>query len=92
MIVTFTKLLVINIVANKRSELASKSLIFSSDGWIRESIWLLSDGVREKKAISEAEAKPETRSNIPAKIIATTADAVGEFTVKPLKKTANWHK
>ena len=32
MIVTFTKLLVINIVANKRSELASKSLIFSSDG------------------------------------------------------------
>ena len=43
--------------------------------------------VLEKKAISEAEAKPETRSNIPAKIIATTADAVGEFTVKPLKNS-----
>lgn len=48
--------------------------------------------LERKKAISEAEAKPETRSNIPAKIIATTADAVGEFTVKPLRKTANWHK
>ena len=56
--VTFTKLLVINIVANKRSESSRRKLIFSSAGCLRSSISFLSEGESEKKAISEAEAKP----------------------------------
>ena len=56
--VTFTKLFVIRIVANKRSESSRRKLIFSSAGCLRSSISFLSEGESEKKAISEAEAKP----------------------------------
>ena len=51
-----------------------------------------SEGDREKKAISEAEANPETTNSKPPKIIATIADKEGECTVTPLKKVASWHK
>ena len=64
--VTFTKLFVIRIVANKRSLLSSRLLIFSSEGCFLSAIAFRSDGEREKKAISEADAKPETSKSKPA--------------------------
>ena len=44
-----------------------------------------SEGDREKKAISEAEAKPDANNNIPAVIIASIAANEGGLTVIPLK-------
>ena len=83
--VTFTKLLVINIVANKRSESSRRKLIFSSAGCLRSSISFLSEGESEKKAISEAEAKPEASRSTPASTMAIIAEIEGVFTVIPLK-------
>lgn len=88
-IVTFTKLLVINMVANKLSESPSRQLIFSSEEWVRSSISLRSEGDREKKAISDAEAKPEASKSTPAKIMAAIAENEGGFMVIPLKMSAN---
>ena len=90
--VTFTKLFVINIVANKRSLLSSRLLIFSSEGCFLSAIAFRSDGEREKKAISEADAKPETSKSKPANTMATTAEIEGVCTDIPLKTSANWHK
>ncbi|EDM20204.1 hypothetical protein BACCAC_02371 [Bacteroides caccae ATCC 43185] len=90
--VTFTKLLVINIVANKRSESSRRKLIFSSAGCLRSSISFLSEGESEKKAISEAEAKPEASRSTPASTMAIIAEIEGVFTVIPLKISANWLK
>ena len=59
---------------------------------MRSSISLRSDGVREKKAISDAEAKPEANKSKPARIMATIAEKEGAVTVTPLKTSANWHK
>ena len=56
------------------------------------SISLRSEGDNEKKAISDAEAKPEASKSTPAKIIATIAEKEGWFTVIPLKMSAKWHK
>ena len=42
------------------------------------SISLSSEGVSEKKAISDAETKPEQKSRIPATTIAATTPTVGE--------------
>lgn len=96
MIVTFTKLLDINIVANKRSESSSKAVIFASAGCFSCSISFKSDGEREKKAISEAETKPEAYNSKTARINAIIAPTEGEVTVTPLKrfakKSSNWHK
>ncbi len=60
MMVTFTKLFVMRIVANKRSLSESKSLILESAGCFRFGYSFRSAGDSEKKAISEAEAKPDT--------------------------------
>ena len=87
--VTFTKLLVINIVANKRSESSRRKLIFSSAGCLRSSISFLSEGESEKKAISEAEAKPEASRSTPVSTMAIIAEIEGVFTVIPLKISAN---
>jgi len=51
-----------------------------------------SDGEREKKAISEAEAKPDTNNSKPANTMAMIAEIVGLCTDIPLKTFANWHK
>lgn len=51
-----------------------------------------SDGDKEKKAISEAEAKPEASRSNAAKTIAMIAKVEGAFTVIPLKIVAIWHK
>ena len=90
--VTLTKLLVIRIVANNRSVSSSKRPIFSSDGCLRSAIVLRSAGEREKKAISEAEAKPDTNNNTPAKTMQIKADKEGAVTEILLKTSANWHK
>ena len=80
---TFTKLLAIRIVANNRSESAFKAMIFRSDSCFSSSISLMSVGDREKKAISEAEAKPEQRSNNMAQAKATQAPKLGATMVTP---------
>ena len=51
--VTFTKLFVISIVASSRSVSSNKFLIFSSEGCFPSSIEFKSDGESEKNAISE---------------------------------------
>ena len=58
-IMTFTKLFDIRIVANRRSESANRDLIRISPLCSSSSISLSSAGESEKKAISEAETKPE---------------------------------
>ena len=47
---------------------------------------------KEKKAISDAETKPDTNKRKAAKRIATTAPKSGGVTVIPSNKPANWHK
>ena len=90
--VTFTKLFVIKIVASKRSVFSNRLLIFSSEGCFLSSIILKSDGEREKKAISDADAKPETSKSKPAITMAIIAETEGFCTDIPLKRSANWHK
>lgn len=92
MIVTFTKLFVIKTVANNRSLSSNKLLIFSSEGCFLSRMALKSDGDNEKKAISEAEAKADTKSNTPANIIATIAEEEGACINTSLKTFANRHK
>ena len=90
--VTFTKLFVIRMVASNLS-VSSRSLrIFSSEGCFFSSMAFRSDGEREKKAISEAEAKPDTSNSKPANTMAMIAEIVGLCTDIPLKTFANWHK
>jgi hypothetical protein len=76
-IATFTKLLVISIVANKRSESFKRFSILSSEECCRSRILFKSDGESEKKAISEAEAKPDTNNNTTAIMAAIIADKEG---------------
>jgi hypothetical protein len=76
-IATFTKLLVINIVANKCSESFKRCLILSSERCCLSRILFKSEGESEKKAISEADAKPETNNNTTAKMAAIIADKEG---------------
>ena len=57
---TFTRLLVIKIVANKCSGFCNKSLIFSSFGLLSFSILSKSFGEREKKATSDADTNADT--------------------------------
>ena len=71
--VTFTKLLVIRMVANVRSESLRSAMILPSDADFSSSNSFSSFGVKEKKAISLPEAKPETKSKANAKTNAITA-------------------
>ena len=89
MMVTFTKLFVMSTVANRLSELSSKLLIFSSEGCLSSSISFKSEGDREKKAISDAEAKPDANKSTPAEMIARIAANEGGLTVIPLKISVN---
>lgn len=83
--VTFTKLFVISIVASSRSVSSNKFLIFSSEGCFPSSIEFKSDGESEKNAISEAEAKLEASKSTPANTIAIIAETEGVCTVILLK-------
>ena len=75
--VTFTKLLDIRIVASKRSESSNKEVIYLSDECSSSSISLRSLGDKEKKAISEADTKPDANNNNTAKDIAIIAPTEG---------------
>ena len=90
--VTLTKLLEIRIVANKRSESFSRALIRLSEVCFPSSISLKSTGEREKKAICEADTKPEAYNNKTANKIAMIAPMVGAVTVTPSNKSAKRHK
>ena len=75
--VTFTKLLEIKMVANNRSESFNKDMMCLSDECSSSSISLRSFGEREKKAISDADTKPDANNNNTAKLMATIAPNVG---------------
>ena len=65
--VTFTRLLVISIVASVRSLSLRSFTIFSSAGFLSSSSSLRSVGDSEKNAISDPEAKPEAKRSRHAK-------------------------
>ena len=91
--VTFTKLFVINIVARRRSESPRQGTYFIVGRMI--AVHQYHSGrkeISEKKAISEAEAKPEASRSTPASTMAIIAEIEGVFTVIPLKMSANWLK
>ena len=85
--VTFTKLFEIRMVANKCSESSRRLLIFVSEGDFSSSISFKSEGDNEKKAISEAETKPDAYSKRIASINAIIAPIEGDITVTPLHKS-----
>ena len=92
MMVTFTKLLEIRIVAKSRSESSKRANILRSLSLLLWLISLKSLGEREKNAISEADTKPEQKSNTIASTMAMIAPTVGVFNVMLLKRSASWHK
>ena len=90
--VTFTKLFVISIVASSRSVSSNKFLIFSSEGCFPSSIEFKSDGESEKNAISEAEAKPEASKMAQNKLkrlgytnVYTVYEGIGDALFFPIK-------
>ncbi len=86
------KIIRIRIVANKCSESSSRALIRLSEVCFPSSISLKVNGRKRKKAISEADTKPEAYNNKTANKIAMIAPMVGAVTVTPLKKSAKRHK
>ena len=77
MIVTFTKLLEIKMVANSFSESFNKAIIRPSEECSSSYISLRLFGEREKNAISEADTKPEANNSNTAKLIVTIAPKEG---------------
>ena len=75
MIVTFTKLLVIKMVANVRSESSRNICIFLSASVFSSSSSATSVGDKLKKAISEPLAKADMPNNIAASTAATITPA-----------------
>ena len=73
MMVTFTKLLVMRMVASVRSESSRSAIILLSEAYLPSSNSFSSLGVNEKIAISLPEAKPDTKSRASAKINAKRA-------------------
>ena len=87
---TLTKLLVINMVAKSLSLSSSNFSIFSSEGCFPSSNSLKSAGESEKKAISDADAKPDASRRIPAATMAMMDDVSGVLTDMLLKMSASW--
>ena len=92
MMVTLTKLLEIKIVASRRSESSNKAMIRLSEEWFSSSISLKSLGDKEKKAISDADTKPEANNNKTARMMAIMAPKEGAVTVTPSNNSAKRHK
>lgn len=78
MMVTFTKLLVIKMVAKVRSESSRNICIFLSVSVFPSSSSATSEGAKLKNAISEPLAKADIKSNIAAKTAAMTTPMDGE--------------
>ena len=72
-----TKLFDMRMVASSFCDLLSSLLMIRSLALFPSSISLRSVGVSEKKAISEADTKPEQKSNRQANTSATTAPIEG---------------
>ena len=89
MIVTFTKLLVISIVARVRSESTLNIFIFESLIVCSSSSIDISLGDSEKKAISDADIIPETYKRKAINIKETYTPNVGEYTSILLNKFIN---
>ena len=77
MMVTFTRLLVMSIVASVRSESSLSERILWSGSCLESSSSLMSEGESEKKAISDPDANPERTSKIQANAAAIHTPAVG---------------
>ena len=84
MMVTFTRLLVISMVASVRSESLRNCLICTSPVVFSSSSSFRSDGDKEKNAISEPEAKLDTNNKRQAQIPATMAPMDGDIRVTSL--------
>ena len=84
MMETLITLLVIRMVANVRSESSRSSRIRLSFSELLSSNSLTSLGVKEKKAISDPDAKPEKSNKTAANTIAKMAPAEGAITVTSL--------
>ena len=85
MTVTLTRLFVIRMVANVRSDSARNCLMLTSLGFFSSSSSLKSTGDNEKKAISEPEAKLDTNSKRQAVTPATMAPIDGDKSFTLLK-------
>jgi hypothetical protein len=86
MMAMLTKLLDIRMVAKRRSESSNNFLINLSTGSSSSSIALLSTGDSEKKAISDAETKPEMKSMNTTANKTHTTPIVGAESVTPPKR------
>ena len=84
----FTKLFEIRMVANSFCDLPSNLLMMRSLEWFSCSISLRSEGVSEKKAISDADTKPEQNRSAQANTRATTAPAEGAVNCMEEKASA----
>ena len=84
MIATFTRLLVIRMVAKVRSESSRRARIFLSFSSELSSSSFMSFGESEKKAISDPEAKPEKNKRIRARIPEKMAPMEGAMIVTSL--------
>ena len=80
MTATLARLLTTRMVANRRFVSASNSAIRTSEGCFLSSTSPRSEGDNEKKAISEAEAKPDNNKRTAAHTRAATAEAEGAVT------------
>ena len=81
MMVTFTRLLVIRMVASVRSESSRSALMLMSPCDFSSSSSLKSAGDSEKKAISDPEAKLDTNSNRQAATPASMVPIDGDNSV-----------
>ena len=81
MMATFTRLLVMRMVASVRSESSPSARICLSRSSLLSSSSFKSLGESEKKAISEPEAKPEKKSNMAASRPAKMAPMEGAMNV-----------
>ncbi|BEG98278.1 hypothetical protein BSYN_05430 [Bacteroides sedimenti] len=88
---TLTNKLVTIIVASNLSDFSSNEDIFLSEEWLRCAITFSSEEESEKKAVSEAETKPETINSNMAINSSNSATKEGVCAVIPLIKLANWH-
>ena len=89
---TFTIVFDTESVAWKRSALSSSLLILPSEGWHSSITCSLSSDVREKKAISDADIKPESHSNKTAAHKTHPPAKAGATIVASVNRNAQRHK
>ena len=83
---TFMKLLVINIVANNFLGSCNKASTFSFALFVSFLILSISEGLSEKKAVSEPDINPETINNI-MRVRNVNISTIGKLVNKSIIKT-----